>query len=98
MPESEAMNPTEYSRDRSPRQARPGGSTTRLRALFFALAALWGFVAGIGALVAGFQLNGQPVRVGPWLIGTAIPGALFAIVGGIVAANAYREARDRRRK
>lgn len=99
MLETEATNVREYNRDPSPRPSRAGGnSTTRLRTVFFALAALWGFIAGAGALAAGFHLAGQPVSVSPWVIGAAIPGALFAAAGGVVAAGAYREARERRKR
>lgn len=92
-------NATEYSPGATPRQARSTGhSTTRLRAIFFALAALWGFVAGAGALAAGLHLAGAPVRIEGAVLGVALPGAAFAALGGLVAAGAYREARERRRR
>jgi membrane associated rhomboid family serine protease len=92
-------NASEYSRDASPRQARArGSSTNRLRATFFAVAALWGFIAGAGALAAGYRIAGHPGTVDGVVLGVAIPGAILAALGGLVAAGAYREARDRRRR
>lgn len=92
------MNASEYSRDRSPRQN--GGETPRrrLRSLYFTLASLWGFVVGVAALGAGSHLAGRGVVLEPWVIGATIPGAAFAGLGGIVAAGAYREAKERRRR
>lgn len=99
MPETETVNSMEYSRDRTPRQARSNGaSTTRLRSIYFVLAALWGFLTGIGAVAAGSHLGGTPLQIGAWTVGVAVPGIALAMLGGIVVGNAYREARERRRK
>ena len=99
MNDAPPKNATEYSGGKAPRQVRPSSSgTSRLRTTYFALAALWGFVAGAGALAAGFRAAGHPVQVDGIVVGIAIPGAAFAALGGIVAAGAYREARDRRRR
>lgn len=99
MNERPSENDPEYKRHGAPRQGNPSSSSTgRLRATFFALAALWGFIAGAGALAAGFHFAGHPVPIEGTVIGIAIPGAIFAALGGLVAAGAYREARERRRR
>ncbi|HEX6850970.1 MAG TPA: hypothetical protein VF139_06150 [Candidatus Polarisedimenticolaceae bacterium] len=99
MTDARSDDAPEYSRAASSRQAGGGSSSTgRLRAAYFAFAALWGFVAGVGALAAGFHFAGHPVKLGGAVVGAAIPGAVFAALGGLVAAGAYREARNRRRR
>jgi hypothetical protein len=99
MNDAPPKNASEYTGGDVPRQVRSSSSSTsRLRTFYFALAALWGFIAGAGALTAGFHAAGHPVRLSGVVIGIAIPGAAFAALGGIVAAGAYREARDRRRR
>ena len=84
-----------YAEPRSaPRRAH--GSHKTLRITFFAVAAAWGFLMGLGTLVIMLTLNGQnsspsnPALL--WLLG---PGVIAAVLGGLAAASAYREARRR---
>ena len=64
----------------------------RLRLVYFALASIWGFLAGTAAIVVGLAVTDQPVRFAPWLVLALGVAALAAVVGGAVAAAAYRDA------
>jgi hypothetical protein len=69
----------------------------RLHAVYFSLAAIWGFLAGTGAVLVGLAAVGRPTRLGPGatlLVGCA---AILALLGGLVAAAAYRAASRRHR-
>lgn len=90
----------EYIADSAPRRKTPVRrirSSTRLRFAYFAFASLWGFLAGVGSLLAATSLVGKTPRLGVSLVTTLVPGAALAVLGGIVAAAAYREARRRLR-
>jgi hypothetical protein len=82
---------TVSSRSR-PRTAAP---TRRIRLFYFGLASLWGFVTGVGSLASVHALSGAPVVLTLESLGLVLPGALLALVGGAVAAAAYREVRRR---
>ena len=71
---------------RSATQHRSSGSTRRR--IFFGLASMWGFIAG----VVGDRLA-LDVRV----VSALIPAFLIAGAGGLVMAAAYRESKRRSR-
>jgi hypothetical protein len=65
--------------------------------LYFSLAAVWGFLAGTGAVLVGLTAVGRPARLGALGVAVVIGAALAAVVGGFVAAAAYRAATRRLR-
>jgi hypothetical protein len=69
----------------------------RLRALYFSLAALWGFLAGTGAVLIGLRTVGQPTGLAPRCVAFVAVAAVLSLVGGLVAAAAYRSASRRYR-
>lgn len=78
--------------------ASPRVAASRLRVTFFVLAALWGFILGVGAFAAALAISGRRADVNASVLGYVVPGALVAMAGGIVASKAYREVRERMRK
>ncbi len=66
---------------------------SRVRFFFFGLAALWGFTMGAAVLVIAVSLGGHEVRLSPLLVGVALPGVLLSVLGGLIAAAAYRQNR-----
>jgi hypothetical protein len=88
-----AVGEMEGSRKRSTDSTQ----TSKRRFLFFGMAALWGYVLGLGVLAAALssadvRLSTDPM-LGLWLAG----GSALALGGGAVVAGAYREARRRHR-
>jgi hypothetical protein len=73
-------------------------SVSRLRIVFFSLAALWGFL--LGALTVGvtLQLTEPGLAIHPLVVLAILPGAGLAIAGGAVSAAAYRQARGHHRR
>jgi hypothetical protein len=63
-----------------------------LRAIYFSLAAFWGFVAGSGAVIASQTLTGGPLPIGGTLLVSLALAALLSLIGAMLAAAAYREA------
>lgn len=91
-PNDEGRSPALRRRRRS---ARGSGTTIRrrrLRLVYFALASIWGFLAGAVAIVIGLAVTEQPVQFAPWIVIALGVAALAAVVGGAVAAAAYRDA------
>lgn len=72
-------------------------SRTRLRRLYFSLAAIWGFLVGTGAILGGLAARGRPLRLDPIVAVLLLAAGGMALIGGIIAAAAYREARRRQR-
>jgi len=99
MPESAvehpASEPTRSSlrprRRRSQRQRRHKG----LRGIYFAMAAVWGCIAGSAGVLAAAASGGQRLSFGGGLLLALGIALVAAIVGGLVSAAAYREARNR---
>ena len=92
--------------DSGVRRRRHRGSSSRssssvsrrvLRAGYFALAAIWGCLAGTGVLIAGLSSLGRPLRLGPTLAGFLGLAMILAVVGGLLMAAAYRAASRRLR-
>lgn len=87
-------------RSPGPRRRRPerssssrrSGSRRNIRAGYFALAAIWGCLAGTGVLVVGLSSFDHPVRLDPSVAGLLGLAMILAVGGGLVAAAAYRAA------
>ncbi len=96
----QSQDPARSAR-RQPREsgARDRPSTrSRLRSLYFCLAAAWGFFTGLGGVLAILALTGQrPALLGSRGFGIVIGAGLLALAGGLVAAAAYRSASRRLR-
>jgi hypothetical protein len=89
-------------RRRSRRRSSSHGDSTRparsrLRALYFSLAALWGFLAGTGAVLVGLSSMGRPVDLGGPGLAFVSVAAVASLAGGVVVAAAYRAASRRYR-
>ncbi len=99
--ESESESPRRPRR----RSSRPGSSSKSsasrsrrgLRAGYFALASIWGCLAGTGVLVVGLSALGKPIRLGTTIAGFLGLAMLLAVVGGLLTAAAYRAASRRYR-
>ena len=99
--ESESESPRRPRR----RSSRPGSSSKSsasrsrrgLRAGYFALASIWGCLAGTGVLVVGMSALGKPIRLGTTIAGFLGLAMLLAVVGGLLTAAAYRAASRRYR-
>ena len=81
----------ERSSERSS-SSRRSGSRGNIRAGYFALAAIWGCLAGTGVLVVGLSSFDHPVRLDPSVAGLLGLAMILAVGGGLVAAAAYRAA------
>jgi len=80
---------------RAVRRERAGGRSARswLRMVYFSIAAVWGFLVGTAAVLAGLAASGRPPATGPWMIGALAAAFGIAVAGGCCAALAYRQAR-----
>ncbi len=88
-------------RPRRHRRSSPKAPTSRarpgLRAGYFALASIWGCLAGTGVLVVGLSVLGRPIRLGSTVAGFLGLAMILAVVGGLLTAAAYRAASRRYR-
>jgi hypothetical protein len=84
------MTARQYSA-RSATKHRSAGGTRRL--FFFALASIWGFIAGVGGTLAAASATGQHIEGDATVLSRLIPALVFAAVGGLVTAAAYRESK-----
>lgn len=69
----------------------------RLQLVYFSLASLWGFLIGTVTLLFGFSLSGRRLELSPVAIIALSAAIVLAVVGGMVASRAYREATRRGR-
>jgi hypothetical protein len=83
-------------RRRSRRAAANNSQRGRLRLFYFSLASLWGFLIGTATLLYGFSLAGTRLDLSPAAIIAMSVAVILAVVGGVVASRAYREASRRR--
>ncbi|HKQ62049.1 MAG TPA: hypothetical protein VJS92_12225 [Candidatus Polarisedimenticolaceae bacterium] len=63
---------------------------TRVRTLYFSVAAAWGFLTGVGAILCCAAAAGQDLHLnsgGGLVLGS---GLAAAVVGGLLAAHAYQ--------
>ena len=79
-----------------PKAATRSGYRT-LRALFFMLASVWGFMVGVGGLLFALRSTGQSAQPSLGVLLSLIPVLGFAMCGGLAIAWAYRESRSRSR-
>ena len=91
--EYSAPEPRRRSRE-SHRRVAP--SHRRLRRLYFAIAAIWGFLSGAVGVGAALAVRGRPVGIeDPLVLLALLPAIALAVAGGVVIAAAYRAARRR---
>jgi len=88
--QTEPIAGTEYTAAHS---ARHRNATTVRRLVFFTLAAVWGFAAGVTGLLAALSAAGQPVQPSPGAIAGLIPAFIVAVAGAFVMVAAYKESR-----
>jgi len=94
----ETARPSSPRRRRHSRRALASRTQRRrLQFVYFSLASLWGFLIGTVALLFGFSLTGRRLALSPVAIAAMVASIVLAIVGGIVASRAYREASRRGR-
>jgi hypothetical protein len=95
--EAPARTPEKESRRRRSRRATASNSQRRrLRLFYFSLASLWGFLIGTATLLFGFSLDGTRLDLSPVAIVAMTAAVVLAVIGGIVASRAYREASRRK--
>ena len=86
----------EYSEAVSARHGSARSKGGRLRVTYFSVAALWGFLVGIVALLVALQAEGfAAIPGGLTTVEYLVPAAAVAVVGGVVVARAYRDAKRR---
>jgi hypothetical protein len=88
--EAEALSNAAVERLRERKLA--GASRLRLRTLYFAIAAIWGFATGAAGLAAGLALGGRPVELDPQTSLALAACGVLALAGGLGASLAYRQA------
>ena len=75
---------------------RRSGTGVR-RLVFFMLAAMWGFIAGVIGVLVAFSAAGESVSARPAVIFGLIPALILSLAGALVVAAAYRESKARAR-
>jgi hypothetical protein len=60
--------------------------------LYFTLASVWGFLTGAAAILAGLAATGRSLTLGPTVGSLLAFSTVVALLGGVVAARAYRGA------
>ncbi len=96
-PESPVRPRLRSSRRRSSSRSSASRGRRGLRAVYFALASIWGCLAGTGMLVAGLSALDRPLRLDPTVAGFLGLAMLLAVAGGLLTAAAYRAASRRSR-
>ena len=92
--ESESrMNPVGARKYTAGSASRHRSGATR-RLLYFGLASIWGFIVGVGGLLAAMSAAGQPAHPNLGTIAGLIPVVLFAAAG---ISAAYKESKRRLR-
>lgn len=92
----EAERPALPRRKRKSRRAAANRSQRRrLRFVYFSLASLWGFLIGTVTLLFGFSLGGKRLDLSPVAVVAMSAAVLLAVIGGMIAAKAYRDASRR---
>jgi hypothetical protein len=61
------------------------------RRIYFAVAALWGFILGSGFLAVALSADGNAIPKDLKTLGMVVGGAILSMIGGLVTAKAYRE-------
>ncbi len=97
-PGADTARPSTPRRRRHSRRAAASRTQRRrLQLVYFSLASLWGFLIGTVALLFGFSLAGRRLELSPVALVTLSASIVLAVVGGMVASRAYREASRRGR-
>jgi hypothetical protein len=99
MTRSDTADAGEYSQTRASSRRRSGtkrASSRGLRAAFFSFAAFWGFLVGVCSVAVVLELDERMTRPEGAVLLLLVPFAILSIVGGVISAGAYREARRRR--
>jgi uncharacterized membrane protein YhaH (DUF805 family) len=94
------MSDPEYTvepENRSSANGKTASRGSRTRRAYFLLSALWGFGTGAIALAVGAKLAGSAFGMSAPVLATVAVSVPVALLGGFVAAEAYREARKRSR-
>ena len=87
-----------HKRHRSRRQSTSPSGTGRVRAIYFILSGLWGFLLGWGALAVGLTLAGGEPQLSRIQVLAVTIGMLAATIGGVlILQRSYREYRRNRR-
>ena len=86
---------TRRPRRQSRRATASRSQRHRLQLVYFSLASLWGFLLGTAALLFGLSLTGRRLDLSPVAIVAMSAAVILAVVGGMVASRAYREASRR---
>jgi hypothetical protein len=79
------------------RNGKSASASARVRRIYFLLASLWGFVTGAIGLAAAAKLGGVEFVLSRKLVLLLAASSPAALLGGYIAAEAYREARRRLR-
>jgi len=77
--------------------ARHRSSSSSRLVVFFVLASIWGFMAGLVGLLAATGAEGQRLATDVRVLPVLIPALVLAGVGGLVLAAAYKESKRRSR-
>lgn len=83
--------------DHAGRNGKPASPSARLRRVYFVLASVWGFATGAIGLAAAAKLGGVEFSFSKKVLALLAASAPVALLGGYIAAEAYREARRRLR-
>ena len=67
----------------------------RIRLVYFMLASVWGFMTGTAAILGGLAAVGRPLTFEPQVAAVFTLATAIAILGGVVAARAYRGVADK---
>lgn len=95
-PESQ-VSPSGAGQYTSRSSARHRGTTSTRRLVFFGLASIWGFIAGIAGVLAAMSAAGQHMQPDVRVVPSLISALLLAFGGGLVVAAAYKESKRRSR-
>jgi hypothetical protein len=77
--------------------SRHRSSSSTRRRVFFGLASIWGFIAGVVGLLAATGAEGQALVSKVSVVPVLIPAFLLAGAGGLVMSAAYTESKRRSR-
>ncbi len=81
-----------HSRKRTSRKIESKkGRHSRLRKLYFSFAALWGFLLGAGFLAVALKVGSTEISIDLKTLGMVASGAVLSVLGGLMAAQSYRE-------
>jgi len=65
--------------------------------VFFTLASVWGFIAGVTGVLVAMSAAGETIQARPAVIAGLVPALILSLAGGLIVAAAYRESKGRAR-